>query len=119
MWYKTVQNTKFKRLKTKVNSLEKKIPDATTDAILIYINQYNTDKQNLEKNTRYVHKEIPDTSGLVTTTVLNTNIREVEDRIPNYDKNITTLEFNKLTAENFTARLNKLIYWPKLILIKN
>ena len=41
-----VINTKFNTLKTKVNSLEKKIPDATT---LIYINQYNTDKQNLEK----------------------------------------------------------------------
>ena len=49
---------KFNTLKTKVNSLEKKIPDATT---LIHINQYNTDKQNLEKkfgdvdkkNTRY------------------------------------------------------------------
>ena len=41
-----VKNTKFNTLKTKVNSLEKKIPDATT---LIHINQYNTDKQNLEK----------------------------------------------------------------------
>ena len=41
-----VKNTKFSTLKTKVNSLEKKIPDATTS---IYINQYTTDKQNLEK----------------------------------------------------------------------
>ena len=39
-------NTKFKTLKTKVNNLEKKISDATA---LIHINQYNTDKQNLEK----------------------------------------------------------------------
>ena len=39
-------NTKFNTLKTKVNSSEKKIPNATT---LIHINQYNTDKQNLEK----------------------------------------------------------------------
>ena len=36
-----VKNTKFNTLKTKVNNLEKKIPDATT---LIHINQYNTDK---------------------------------------------------------------------------
>ena len=42
-----VKNTKFNKLKIKVNSLEKKIPDATT---LIHINQYKTDKQNLEKN---------------------------------------------------------------------
>ena len=37
-----VKNTKFNTLKTKVNSLEKKIPDATT---LIHINQYNTDNK--------------------------------------------------------------------------
>ena len=36
-----VKNRKFNTLKTKVNSLEKEIPDAT---ILIHINQYNTDK---------------------------------------------------------------------------
>ena len=43
-----VENTKFNTLETKINSLEKKIPDATT---LIHINQYNTHKQNLEKKT--------------------------------------------------------------------
>ena len=40
------KNTKFNTVKTKVNNLEKKIPDATT---LIHINQENTDKQNLKK----------------------------------------------------------------------
>ena len=53
-----VKNTKFNTLKTKVNNLEKRIPDTTA---LIHINQCNTDKQNLErkngdvdkKNTRY------------------------------------------------------------------
>ena len=34
-----VKNTKFNTLKTKVNNLENKIPDATT---LIHINQNNT-----------------------------------------------------------------------------
>ena len=38
-----VKNTKFNTLKTKVNNLEKKIPDATT---LIHINQCSADKQN-------------------------------------------------------------------------
>ena len=38
-----VKNTKFNTLKTKVNNLEKKIPNATT---LLHINQCNTDKQN-------------------------------------------------------------------------
>ena len=43
---KVIKNTKFNTLKTRVNNLKKKIPDATT---LIHMNQYNTDKQNLEK----------------------------------------------------------------------
>ena len=37
---------KFNVLKTKVNNLEKKIPDATT---LIHRNQYSNEKQNLGK----------------------------------------------------------------------
>ena len=44
-----VKKTRFNTLKTNANSLEKKIPDPTT---LIHINQYNTDKQNLEKKWR-------------------------------------------------------------------
>ena len=43
-----VKSTKFNTLKTKVNDLENKIPDAST---LIWLNQYNTDKQNLGKKT--------------------------------------------------------------------
>ena len=39
---KVAKNTKFNTLKTKVNNLEKEIPDAIT---LIYVNQYNTDKK--------------------------------------------------------------------------
>ena len=41
-----VKNKKFNTLQTNVNNLDNKIVDATT---LIHINQYNTDKQNLEK----------------------------------------------------------------------
>ena len=37
-----------------MNNLEKKIPDGTT---LIHINQYNTDKQNLEKKIGDVDKK--------------------------------------------------------------
>ena len=48
-----VKNTKFNTLKVKVNSLENKVPDATT---LIHINQYNTDKQNLEKKLEMLIK---------------------------------------------------------------
>ena len=54
-----------------------------------------------------VENKIPNTSNLVTTTVLNTKISEVENKIPNHDKCITTPEFNKLTAEGFAARLKQ------------
>ena len=37
------KHTKFTTLRTKVNDLDKKIPDETT---LSNINRYNTDKQN-------------------------------------------------------------------------
>ena len=48
-----VKNRKCNTVKSKVNNLEKKISDGST---LIYINQYNIDKQSLKKNlenTRY------------------------------------------------------------------
>ena len=48
-----------------------------------------------------------DTSSLVTTTVLNTKIGEVDNKISDHAKYITTQEFNKLTAENFAARLKQ------------
>ena len=43
----------------------------------------------------------------MTTTVLNTKISEVENKIPEQSKYSTTQEFNKLTAENFAARWNQ------------
>ena len=51
---KVIENAKFNTLKTTVNSLERKIPDATT---LIQLNQYNTDKQNLENKIGDVDKK--------------------------------------------------------------
>ena len=44
---------------------------------------------------------------LVTTTVLNTKISGVENKIPDNSKYITTQEFNMLTAEDFAARLKQ------------
>ena len=43
----------------------------------------------------------------MTITVFNTKISEVESKIHNHDKYITTPEFDKLTAEKFTARLKQ------------
>ena len=44
-----VKNTKPNRQKTKVNRFDKKIPELTTS---ISMNQYQTEKQNLEKKNR-------------------------------------------------------------------
>ena len=43
----------------------------------------------------------------MSTTVLNTKISEVKNEIPDNSKYITTQEYNKLTAENFEARLKQ------------
>ena len=42
-------------------------------------------------------------SGVVTATVLHTKISEVENKILEHAKYIISQEFNKLTAEHFTA----------------
>ena len=47
-----VKKTKFNKLNTKINNLELKIPGTTR---LIPINQYNTDKQNLEKKLECIN----------------------------------------------------------------
>ena len=46
-------------------------------------------------NTKIIEVEnkIPDTSSLVTTTVVNTKINEDENKIPDHAKYITTHEF--------------------------
>ena len=54
-----------------------------------------------------VENKISNTSNLVATTVLNTKINEVENKIPDNCKYITTQEFIKLTTENFAVRLKQ------------
>ena len=58
----------------------------------------------LNTKSSEVENKIPSVSGLVTTNVLNIKVGAVEKKIPNHDKYITTPEFNKLTAESFAAR---------------
>ena len=43
----------------------------------------------------------------MTTTVLNVKVGKVENKTPDSSKYITSQEFNKLTAENFAARLKQ------------
>ena len=57
-----------------------------------------------------LENKIPSVSNLVKKTDYNTKINEIENKITadhDYDKYITTQEFNKLTSENFTARLKQ------------
>ena len=56
-----------------------------------------------------VENKIPNVNNLVRKTGYNTNISEIEKEITDHDqdKYITTPEFNKLTAENFNARLKQ------------
>ena len=54
-----------------------------------------------------VENKIPNVSNLLKKTDYNTKVNEIEKKITdhNHDRYITTPEFNKLTAENFAARL--------------
>ena len=55
-------------------------------------------------------KKIPSICNLVKKTDCNTKISEVENKITSdhdHDNYITTKEFNRLTSENFTARLKQ------------
>ena len=114
-----VKNTNLDMLKEKINNLERKISDVTT---FILINQYNTDKQNLEKKKiEYVDEKIPDINGLVITAVLNSKIGVVKNKIPDvsdlvkktdYDTKIlkkyfTTADYNKFTVEILDAQITQ------------
>ena len=68
------------------------------------MNQYNTDKC-------FFHKEIPDTSRLVTTTVLNTKYREVESKTPDVRCLLTTIVLNTKLSEIENKTLNHDSYY--------
>ena len=80
-------------LKTKITEIENKIPNIT----------------GLGTNSALppVENKIPNVSGLVTKTDYNTKVSDIGKKITdhNHDKYITTTEFNKLTTENFKAKL--------------
>ena len=45
-----------------------------------------------------VENKVPGVSGLVNAVALNTKTVEVENKIPDYAKYITTIEFNKFSG---------------------
>ena len=80
-------------LNTKITEIENKISSitglATNSALIAVVNK------------------IQNVGNLVTKTDYNTQISEIEKKVSdhNHDKYITTSEFNRLTTENFKARL--------------
>ena len=54
-----------------------------------------------------VSDKIPDTSSLVATAVLNVKSSKVKNKVSGNSKYSVTEKFNKLTAENFAARLKQ------------
>ena len=91
---------------------------------LVQINRYNRDKQNLKKIIGNVAKKIPDISGLVTATVLDTKIKDVDCKITglsglvkkaHYDgkilqiegKYFTTSDYNKCTSGILDAKIKQ------------
>ena len=54
-----------------------------------------------------VENKIPNVNNLVKKTDYNTKVKEIENKLNNHnhDKYIDTLEFNKLAADVFNARL--------------
>ena len=96
--------------------MEDKIPSITNLATKTTLNaKINEAKveipsiNNLATTTAFtaVGNKIPDFSNLVKKTDYNTKINEIEKKITDHshDKCISTSEFNKLTAENFSAGL--------------
>ena len=100
----------------KIKHVEDKIPDITNLATKTTLNAKINEVKgeiptitNLATNNALtaVENKIPTISTLVKKTDYNTKINEIEKKITDHshDKYITTPEFNKLTAENFAARL--------------
>ena len=99
---------------TKIKSNEDKIPDITNLATNATLNSRIKEVRNeMPKITNFatstalndkineVGNKIPNITNLATTTA----VTAVENKIPDHSKYVTTPEFNKITAESFTARL--------------
>ena len=116
-----VKNDVVKRdvYNAKIKNIEDKIPDitnlATNASLNAKINEVKgeiSSMSNLATTAALttVENKIPNVSNLVKKTNYNTKINEAEKKITDHghsNKYITTQEFNKLTSENFAARLKQ------------
>ena len=101
----------------KIKNIEDKIADITTLATNASLNaKINEVKGEIPNITNFatttaltaVENKIPSASNLVKKIDYNTKISEIENKTTtDHDKYITNQEFNRLTMENFTARLKQ------------
>ena len=96
----------------KIKSIEEKIPYITNLATKTILNRkINEVKAEIPSISGLaitsVENKIPSVSNLIKKTDYDPEVNEIEKKITDHshDKYITTLELNKLTAENFEARL--------------
>ena len=100
----------------KIKNIEDKIPDTTNVATKTILNTNINEVKveipsisGLETTSALtdVENKIPNVSNLVKKTNYDTKVNEIEKKITDHkhDKYITPPEFNKLTAENFEAKL--------------
>ena len=114
--------TNLSNLKSKGNKLDvdKLVPAPVDLSKLSDIVKNDVVKKDVcNSKIKNIEDKIPDITNLVTNTILNATINEVKVEIPSitnlaatfalndhdHDRCFTTKEFNKLTAESFTARL--------------
>ena len=113
---KTKYDTDKSGLEKKISDANKKIPDTCS---LVKKTGYNSKITEIEGKIpsitdlatnsalTAVENKIPNVSNLVTNTDYNKKISDIEKKITDHshDVYITTPEFNRLTTENFKARL--------------
>ena len=103
---KFVLKTKYQTDKAQ---LEKKIPDLTNFVKITELENKIPDINSLATKTALtaVENKIPNDSSLVKKTNYDTKISELEKKLSdhNYDKYITTPEFNTLAVDAFNGRL--------------
>ena len=118
--YDVIKNDVAKKnvYNAKIKNIEDKIPDVTNlatktnlDAKINEVKYEIPNITNLATKTALntVENKVPSVSNLVKNTDYNTKINKIEKKITDHDhdKYITTPEFNKLTSENFAARLKQ------------
>ena len=108
---KDVYNAKIKNIEDKMSDITNLATNTTLNVKINEIKNEIPDITSLATTTAItaVENKIP-VSNLVTKPDYNTKINEIENKITtdhDHDKCIATQEFNKLTSENFTARLKQ------------